>query len=478
MILQRNTEVPIWGTGEEGAVITVEYGGLQAEAVVEAGKWKALLSPMNSVEPCEIIIRSDECELLLSDVLFGDVWLAGGQSNMEYKLAHSAEGAEEIPAAQYSLIRYYEVPKREWENGTEQKGEWKVCTPADAPMFSAVAYHFAKDVHKEINVPIGIIGCNWGGTSASCWLKEEALTEDEELRVYIDEFQEQLKDFTWDQFNIERKRFDDLIAENARLEAQGVSHEELNYPWPPPMSPHSFLRPNGLYHTMLEKTAPYALKGFLYYQGESDGNKPLLYNKLLTKLICNWRELWSNEKLPFLFVQLPAFGCDGNPEGEDWALLRESQQLVSNHVSGAAMAVALDCGEEDDIHPRHKRQIGQRLARIALEHVYERPIASSGPTFNGVTFEENIAVVSFDFLELDDRSEGEAQEITGFDLAAADGPYVKAEARVRNGKVEVWSDQVINPCKIRYGWANFTTANLHNRFGLPAAPFRSDCVRG
>lgn len=475
MILQRNAEVPVWGTGTDGAAVTVECRGARSEAVVIAGKWKALLCPMETGEPCELIVRSDGREIRLTDVLFGEVWLAGGQSNMEWSLIDSAEGAEEIPAARYPEIRYYNVPKVEWDDGAEHRGEWKICTPDNAPVFSAVAYHFAKSIHHELSIPVGIIGCNWGGTSASCWMREEELKEDEDLRVYIDEFQEQLRDFTWDKFETDKMRYQETVDEYIRLKEQGASPEELgNYPWPPPLSPHNFGRPSGLYHTMLKKASPFAIKGFIYYQGESDAGKALLYEKLLSKLISNWRDIWDNVELPFLFVQLPVYGCDGNPSGEEWPLLRESQQLVSDHVSNTAMAVALDCGVEDDIHPRHKKEVGQRLALLALDHVYGLHIQSSGPVFKEMVIQAPTVFLSFNNLELEQEDETVRESIAGFEVAGDDGRFVLAHAELNEGKIKVWSDQVAVPRHVRYGWANFTDANLKNKYGLPAAPFRTD----
>lgn len=477
MVLQRNSEIPVWGEGADGLRVTVKCGGETANAVTGGGKWKVHLPPMEAGGPYELTVQADGSAITFSDVWIGDVWLAGGQSNMEWRLKDAGGFETEIAQASSPAIRYYDVPRIAYEeDGADQRESapvWKICTPDNAGEFSAVAYHFARTVHARLGVPIGIVGCNFGGTSASCWVAEPRLEEDDDLRVYLEEYREQVKDFDWEKYEEDEKKFQEDFAVYMSKVEQGVPREEIDYvPWPPPMSPKSFMRPNGLYGTMLSKAAPYGLKGFIYYQGESDAHKPLLYDKLLTTLIDNWRKDWGDGELPFLFVQLAAFGCDGNPDGEDWAVLRESQTIVAERVPNTGMAVALDCGEEHDIHPKNKKTVGERLALVALDRVYGLDVPSAGPEFESMDVNGGQAILRFAHCG-DGLAAGNGKPLAGFELCGEDGRCVPAFAEIDGVTVRVWSPEVQAPRHVRYGWANFTEANLTNSHGLPAVPFRT-----
>ncbi|WP_373229250.1 sialate O-acetylesterase [Cohnella sp.] len=478
MVLQRDSIVPIWGTGTDGAIITVKYVGAEAEAVIAEGKWRVELPAQGAGGPYELTISSGGESIVLQDVLFGDVWLAGGQSNMEWRLNSLADTKADIAAASFPNVRFYDVPRIAYE-GEEGKSSsdssWEVCTPERASEFSAVAYYFAKDLVQALDAPIGIVGCNWGGTSASCWVPEKVLTDDPELKCYVDEYYAEITGKDPAEVEAAVKQYAYQVNEYIRKQALGLEGVELgDYPWPPPVSPRSFLRPNGLYETMLRKAAPYGLKGFIYYQGESDAFMATLYDRLLGTMIHTWRSDWGDPKLPFLFVQLPGFGCDGNPDGEEWALLRESQLIVTETVENTAMAVVLECGELNDIHPQNKKPVGERLALAALRSVYGLDMESSGPVYHRMELNSGKAIVHFDHV-----GEGLAardDELTGFQIAGEDGVYVRAQAAIRGNSVEVWSEEVGAPVSVRYGWANFPDANLVNSFGLPAGPFRTNRV--
>ncbi len=473
MVLQRESEVPIWGIGVEGELITVRCRGLHVNATVQGGTWKAQLPPMEAGGPVELIIESSTESIVLKDILFGDVWLAGGQSNMEFNMKDTIDASQEIANADLPRLRFYNVPKVAYDDGSKHISSWKVCTPETAGQLSGVGYHFAKQVMASQDIPIGIISCNWGGTSASCWMSEQVLLGDPDLRVYIDEYMEQVEHFDWEAFEAADQQYNQRMREYNRRLAIGLVGEELGeFPWPPPFSPRSFMRPSGLYETMLRKVAPYTLKGMLYYQGESDAHRPALYEQLLSKLIDNWRKDWSSPELPFLYVQLPAYSNDGRPDGDEWALLRESQLIVSEHVPQTGMAVIIDCGEYADIHPKDKKPVGERLALVALDRVYNVDVESSGPVYDSLTIEQGRAVVAFthtgEGLTTRDIS------LIGFEIGDEQGRYIAAHATIRNNRVEVWNELVPLPAAVRYGWANYTEANLINSHGLPASPFRTN----
>ncbi|WP_167859056.1 sialate O-acetylesterase [Paenibacillus cymbidii] len=406
------------------------------------------------------------------DVWFGDVWLAGGQSNMEWPLWRSADAEAALAQADMPGIRYYDMPKIACEGGETRGSEsWKVCEPKQAKHFSAVAYYFARRLYEELAVPIGIIGCNWGGTSASCWVSENVLASDPELQVYIDEFREKVLRFDEAAFRIEDAIHQAKVADYVRKLEAGLTGAALgSYPSPTPFSPRTFQRPYGLYGTMLLKAVPYALRGFLFYQGESDANRPITYEKLLKGLIGNWRSLWNDACLPFLFVQLPAYGMQGNESGTEWPLLRESQAKVADEVANAGMVVALDCGVRDDIHPIDKKPVGQRLAHLALETVYGRDTKGTAPVCRELRMENEAAIVRFEHA--DNGLQADGDELCGFEIADASLQFVPAEASLCGDSVVVRSERVKQPAAVRYAWANFPQANLQSAAGLPARPFR------
>lgn len=477
MVLQRNKPVLVWGEGLDGTPILVEFAGLRAEGSVVDGLWNVELAPLAAGGPFELSVRCGGEQVKFTDVWVGDVWLAGGQSNMELGLGDCAEAAEALPVAADPQLRLLQVPRITFGQSPAPRMDWKLCTAEDAAGFSAVAYFFAKKLRTEIDVPIGLISCNWGGTSASAWMDVERLLGDPELRSYVDEFMDQVHSFDEASYQEIIRRYNDRIADYVRREREGASREELGYyPWPPPFHPHSFMRPGGLYQSMLRHVSPYPLKGFIYYQGEADADRSSIYAKLMESMIQNWREDWRDETLPFLFVQLPGFGCNEDPDGESWPLLREAQRQVADRKPHTYMIVSLDCGEELEIHPKQKRPIGERLALTALNRVYGLPVPYRGPRLAGQRIDGNQLILTYDQVEDGLQTSG-TQQLSGFEVAGADGMFKKAEARISgNAKVVLQCGLVGQPEYFRYGWANWTDANLSNSIGLPAEPFRGQPV--
>jgi sialate O-acetylesterase len=407
---------------------------------------------------------------------------------MEFKLKDSIKGKLYISNSDYNEIRYFNVPQVEFE---DEKGkipqldfeEWKISSPENSGDFSAVAYHFAKNLHNDLNVPIGTINCNKGGTSASCWLSEKYLSEDEELKnAYLDTYYniiENLNDDEADKMTAEfLKSQEDYVKKEEQYKklypergAEEVRRDIGLYPWPPPVNRKAYGRPNGLYNTMLKKVIPYRVKGVIWYQGEEDSQKPHLYRKLFKKLIENWREAFRNENLPFSFVQLPMFDDD---RPESWAIVRDAQLSTFRNVKNTSMIVAADCGEEKDVHPRGKKPIGERLAIITLEDVYKKSVKGHSPMYSGYEIKDNKIIISFDYIKDGELCTIDGSPLKGFEICAQDKKYVEAQAEIAGDKVIVWNEKVANPVAVRYGWKNYIEVNLCNENKLPAATFNTE----
>lgn len=491
MVLQRDTQIKIWGSTVEDSAVLVEFCGQSRKTFAKGGKWSVRLFPLTAGGPYTMRISDGENEISRKNILVGDVWIAGGQSNMEHPLIVTREGKDEIPAATYKSIRYYNVPRRPFEGAVidgwhflhtvSTQSEWVECTPENAGYFSAVAYHFAKNIHLALDVPIGIVGCNWGATSAACWIREEYLSEDEELKIYIDDYNEYTSKFNMQEYEKEFNgylvRAKEVIEEmeNIPIDPDNVDEYLLDNsagPMPqPPLGPKSYLRPAGLYYAMLKKIIPYSVKGVIWYQGESDAGRPYLYRKLFSKMIQNWRDDWDNPELPFIFVQLASFDSQWLKPGI-WADLRESQLYVSKNVKNTAMAVSIDHGDKINIHPSEKGPVGERLALLALNRVYGQDKACSGPEYTSMKVTGNKIILYFDCIGDGLNSGGEP--LKGFEVCGEDGNFFGTAAKIEENTVEVLSDKVDLPVAVRYGWANYTEANLYNNFGLPASPFRTD----
>ncbi len=489
MVLQRDAALPVWGWADKGDRVRVEFCGQVREAAVVDGQWRVDFSPLAAGGPYTLTASCGGRQIALGNILMGEVWLAGGQSNMDYTLLLTRDGYEEIPLADYPGIRHYAAPRIAFEQqpgmlrADPEQPAWAVCTPQAAPGFTAVGYHFAKNLHRALGVPVGIINCNWGGTSASCWMSRERLQRGGDIRVYLDEYLQLVSGQSPQAYAAEEAAYAAAVAVQQQamagvpfdptdLDAYFASEAEHPYPWPPPMGLQCPLRPAGLYDTMLRKIVPYAIRGVIWYQGESDTVKAPLYRSLFTQMMDNWREDWQAPRLPFLFVQLAAYAADNDPDGESWALLREQQLLVSQTDGSAAMAVAIDCGNRTNIHPLDKGPVGERLALLARTQVYGDSVECFGPRPVAMRAQGGSVVLTFEHAGQGLAAKG--GELRGFALCGCDGIYHPAQGEIDGNTVTVRSEAVPQPLAVRYGWANYTEANLYNSAGLPASPFRTD----
>lgn len=489
MVLQRNKSVKIWGSAYNKIKIRAELCGNTAETTAEDGKWSLTLPPMEAGGPYELKMSdSSGAEIVLRDVMIGEVWLAGGQSNMELELQGALNGKEVLKNIKDVNVRYYYTQKiayiDDYFNFAERNGCWTVASPETAANYSAVGYYFARKLSEELGVTVGVVGCNWGGTSASAWISKELLKKDIDTKTYVDEYEKAMESKTFEEYCAELKDYNDYVAqwqpkidEFYAKNPNGTWDEAQAFAgpsrYPEPMGPKSPLRAGGLYETMVKRVCPYTLAGFIWYQGESDDHKPDTYYKLFKILIEQWRSDWEDDKLPFLFVQLPMFMNKGDPDYKHWCKIREAQMRVHQTTANTGIAIALDKGEYDNIHPVDKEPVGIRLALQALYHVYGKISADKayGAIYKSCQYTDGGMLLDFDYSE--SGFEFRDAKAVGFEIAGRDKKFVPASAEIRGDKIFISSHEVTEPVYARYNWTNYGEVTVYGKNGIPLAPFRT-----
>ncbi len=470
MILQREMPIPVWGTAIPGSRVSAKLGEQSITTTADAhGCWKQDFPALPAGGPFTLEVTSNEITRTYSDVLVGEVWLCAGQSNMDFTLAPTPKRSfagvtdwkTEVAAANHPRLRMFtaewamsELPQR------EVAGTWRVCTPENAGDFSAVAYYFGLGLQQNLDVPIGLVTCAYGASTIESWIREESLTSHPQ-------FQGLLK-----AFGTKRIAFRDnpgAFEDYGKQLAQWKGGRAPKNPDPVQDQHNPFVLHNG----MIAPIVPYAIRGAIWYQGESNLNTRNLYADLQQTLIGDWRAQWGNPKLPFYFVQLaPNKAPLEIPGSGQLAEMREVQATTLT-IPHTGMAVTLDIGDEADVHPRNKLDVGKRLARLALTETYERAGESSGPVYRESSIQNGRIRVQFDHVG--GGLVAKCGTLKQFAIAAADSKFVWADATVDGDSVIVSSPAVADPVFVRYAWAeNPAGANLYNSEGLPAAPFRTD----
>lgn len=487
MVLQQGAPLPVWGTGEPGTAVYCELNipgraAVTAQTVTAAdGQWLLTLPAQPAGGPCTMTLRGDAQCLCFTGVWIGEVWLAGGQSNMELELQNSQNGAEAVAACANPFLHFYAVPKvTASEQADRAETRWQAVLPETAAAISAVAYYAARTLAQALpGIHIGVICCYWGGTYAHCWMPCAELETFPEGRRRLAWYNARVGDKTDADFERENAAYQQKVDEwNARAAAvrtanpnvsQAVIDRECGaYPWPPPAGRTSYQHPGNLYEAMLRRVCPYAVRGFWYYQGEQDEEWAQDYRVLLTHLVRRWRADWGDTagQLPFLLVQLPRFG--GAVPGS-WPVLRAAQSAVAHTEPNAALAVLMDCGEPDNIHPTDKQTPGTRLGLLSLQTVYHKPVIGVSPRAEYAVREG--AQVQVHFADCGNalvlRAPGR-----GFEICGTDGVFYEAHAELTApDTVCLSAPQVSEPAAVRYAWADFGPADLFGGTALPAEPF-------
>ncbi len=474
-VLQRGKIIPVWGEARDGEVVTVKLGKVQATTTTRGSSWRVNLPPMPAGGPHTLVIAGSNT-VQFNNVLIGEVWIASGQSNMEWPLSATARSQEDIPVSADPQLRFFKVAHATSNTPLSSvTGSWTQCTSQTSPSYSAVAYYFARELRRALKVPVGVIQTAWGGTICEAWMSRPALQARESEWGLLERQEKAKRDYPG-ALLVHRARM--VAYDSQAAQARAAGQQPPNAPRPPtnPEDPGNPNRPAVLYNAMIAPLIPYAIKGAIWYQGESNAGRAHQYHSLFPAMIRNWRSDWRQGKFPFYFVQLAPFMAITKEPGESaWAELREAQRQTSINLVNTGMAVITDVGEEADIHPRQKEPVGRRLAYLALNRDYVKRVPAEGPTFSSLQVKGSEARLSFGHLSGGLVVKGGS--LLGFTIAGADGKWFNAEARVEKDRVVVSSPQVAQPVAVRYGWANFPVVNLWNKAGLPASPFRTDDFR-
>ncbi len=473
VVLQRESEIPVWGTADPGEAVRVALGQTAAETTADAqGRWMVKLPPMSAGGPHALIVSGSN-RIQVSDVLIGEVWLCSGQSNMNMPIDWGVFGAWGSPECTRALeqiddpqLRMFLVDNQvALKRAEDVGGQWKLARHNEVLKWSAAAYFFGVELRRELDVPVGLLKSAVGGTPVESWMPRSVLLEAApEAANSVQQWDRRLAAYDEAAYQQELAKWQ-AEAEQARKQGKN-----------PPRRPRRLTEnpwiPNSLYNGMIAPLVPYAMRGVIWYQGESNARNASLYRRTFPALITNWRKAWGAGEFPFLFVQLANFRQPRDQPGEsDWAELREAQSMALK-VPNTAMAVAIDIGEADDIHPKNKQDVGRRLALGALDLAYGQNVVHSGPIYRSMEREGDRIRIQFDHVGGGLAAKG--GEPTGFAIAGRDRRFVWAKARIDGDSVVVSRPSVPDPLAVRYGWADNPQCNLYNREGLPASPFRTD----
>jgi len=469
-VLQREAAVPVWGWADAGAEVKVEFAGQTKTAKADAtGKWMVKLDPLKtSAEPQKLTVTAGKSSVVFNDILVGEVWLGSGQSNMALQVGKAKDFEQEKAAANLPLVRMFlkESPTADAAQA-DGKGSWKVCAPGTVGEFSATLFFFGREIHKTIGVPVGLINASVGGTPIELWISPEAQHASATLKPFFAALNDEKK--KEEAALVEAKRALanwEAAAKKAKAEGQPAPRKPRN----PRATAASRGDPGRLFNGKIAPLIPYAIRGAIWYQGESNTQQPIapFYKDQLPLLVKDWRARWGYE-FPFAWAQLPNYACESD---RDWPTVREAE-LQALALPKTGMGINIDLGEEKNIHPKNKQEVGRRLSLWALGTVYGQKVpATSGPLPAGskVTGGE----VELSFTHTDGGLVAKDGDLKGFVVAGADKAWKPATARIAGEKVIVSSAEVKSPVAVRYAWENWPTCNLYNGAGLPASPFRTD----
>jgi sialate O-acetylesterase len=483
MVMQQEKPLVVWGWATPNETVKVQLGTASAQTQANAnGEWKVTLPAMKAGGPYTLTV-SGSSNVQFDDVMIGEVWLCSGQSNMEMGIGMCNNAKEEIAAANYPGIRLLMIPNK-WmpdpqSDTTESKNEgtWKLCSPTTVAEggwggFSAAAYYFGRELHKQLGVSVGLIDATWGGTRIESWTPPEGFAEVPALG-----HEYELVQLADARTELHRQRLEQTLKETEQwlASARQAVAQKTSAPkmptYPPELQPpHDVQNATALYNGMIHPLCPFTIRGAIWYQGESNSGEGRLYTERMKALIAGWRKIWNEGDFPFYFVQIAPYNYGGNGEriGEFWEAQAEAVKIPN-----VGMAVVTDIGDLKDIHPKNKQEVGRRLALLALAKTYDRDkLVCSGPTFKSMAVEGNKLRINFDnAIGLASRDQ---KPLSWFEIIDADeGGFVKADAQIDGSSIVLSSPEVKHPVAMRFAWNMLAEPNLMNSAGLPAGAFRA-----
>lgn len=496
MVLQRDLASPVWGWDTPGAEVTVSFAGqVQKAAANKKGRWQVKLNPLaanTSAQSMSITNNTGE-KITYNDILIGDVWICSGQSNMEWSVKQSHNPQQEIAEANHPQIRIFDVKGHTIASHPQEQlsipTSWQHCNPKSVTNFSAVGYYFGRDLQQQSGVPIGLLGTNWGGTRVEPWTPPVGFRKQPELAELSKKVDAQLINTpagktAWNNYALQAKQWSTTVQE-----AINEGHKVPSPPTSP--GPRSHNEPCSIYNAMVHPIVGFGVRGAIWYQGESNSGEGIHYLPKLKALVQGWREIWQQPSdFPFYFyvVKLAQFhGHNTNPEGGDgFARIRVAQDRIQE-LPHTGVASAIDIGNARDIHPKNKQDVGKRLARWALRDVYgKKDLTVAGPTFKEMNVVGNTVTISYDHVGrglMIAKKKDPFQallatpdaKLASFAISGANQKWYWAEAHIEGNTVKLSSVAVAKPIAVRYAYrGNPTNANLYNKDGLPAIPFRTD----
>ena len=496
MVLQRDLASPVWGWDTLGAAVTVNFAGQQQTATTnQHGRWQVKLSPMpaNTTAQQMTIIGADGETITYNNILIGDVWICSGQSNMEWSVKQSHNPQQEIAAANHPQIRLFNVQGHTVASAPQEQlsiaTSWQPCNPTSVTNFSAVGYYFGRNLHQQSGVPIGLLGTNWGGTRVEPWTPPVGFRKQPELATLSKKIDAQLIETqagkaAWSNYAKQ-------VGQWSASVQQAVGEGRNVPPAPTSPGPRSHNEPCSIYNAMVHPIVGFGVRGAIWYQGESNSGEGIHYLPKLKALVQGWREIWQQPDdfpLYFYVVKLAQFhGHTTNPAGGDgFARLRVAQDRIQE-LPHTGVASAIDIGNDRDIHPKNKQDVGKRLALWALRDVYaKRDITVTGPTFKSMEVDGNTVSINYDHsgdgLMIAKRKDPfhpvvatPEAKLASFAISGADEVWHWADATIEGNTVKLSCAAVAQPTAVRYAYrGNPANANLYNKNGLPAIPFRTD----
>jgi len=467
MVMQQNVPVHIWGKASPGEVVNISIVKQNLKVKTDdKGKWQTWLAPMKSASSQSMTITGTNT-LIVKNILIGEVWIATGQSNMEWNVARTINAEEEIKNANYNNIRLFEVKKGISDTAlTDLEGKWEICSSKNIGEFSAVAYYFGRGLHKNLSIPMGLIEADWSATACEPWTPLAAIKADPRLQYAFSDWERAESRLT------ERKKIYEADLAKWKAEAEQQKSRGIA-PVAAPQAPASpKTKPGVLFNAMIAPLSAYTIRGAIWYQGEGNAYEKVSfpYRYLFADMIQSWRDTWKQGDFPFLFVQLSTLF-----KHPYWPVLRESQTEMLK-LKNTGMAVSIDVGDSTDAHYHNKQEVGRRLELVARNLVYNQDIEFSGPIFRQITFENNKTRVWFEHAKGLKSADG--KPLTGFVLAGEDGKAFPAEAKIDGETILLSSAQVPKPAIVRYAFKDAPVVNLVNDANLPAVPFRTDVKNG